>query len=102
MKNILALNKTEIKTKSLVTLCAILCAAALPQVFHYIGVMSGAMENPLPGAVFLPMHIPVFVAAFMAGPAVGLIAGALSPLVSYVFTLSVLVRLCRLCPCSRL
>jgi uncharacterized membrane protein len=87
MKNTLALNKNVIKTKSLFTLGAILCAVALPQVFHYLGVLSGM--GPLPGAAFLPMHIPVFIAAFMAGPVVGVLAGALSPLFSYVFTLSV-------------
>jgi len=86
MKNILVLKRNEIKTKSLVTLSAILCAVALPQVFHYLGVLSGF--GAMPGATFLPMHIPVFVAAFMAGPVVGLIAGLLSPLASYAFTMA--------------
>jgi uncharacterized membrane protein len=64
-----------------------MAAVALPQVFHYIGVWSGS--GALPGATFLPMHIPVFVAALMGGPVVGLIAGALSPLVSFAFTSAV-------------
>jgi uncharacterized membrane protein len=84
MKNTLALNKSAVKTKSLAVLIAVFCAVALPQVFHYLGVLSGF--GPMPGATFLPMHIPVFVAGFMAGPLAGLIAGIISPLVSYGFT----------------
>jgi uncharacterized membrane protein len=87
MRNAFVLEKQTIKTKSLITLAAIIAAVALPQVFHYAGVLAGT--GALPGATFLPMHIPVFVAAFMAGPVVGVIAGAMSPLVSYFFTLAV-------------
>ena len=86
MKNTIAVNKSVFKTKMLVTLAAVVSAVALPQVFHHIGVVSGF--GALPGATFLPMHIPVFVAAFLAGPVVGLLAGAISPLVSYCFTLT--------------
>ncbi|MDR2531656.1 MAG: ECF transporter S component [Oscillospiraceae bacterium] len=85
MKNAFAIDKTTIKAKSLVILTAIACAVTLPQVFHYLGVISGF--GPMPGETFLPMHIPVFVAAFLAGPVVGLLAGAVSPLVSYGFTM---------------
>ena len=87
MKNTFAIKRHEIKSKSLLTLCAVVAATALPQVFHWLGVWSGM--GPLPGATFLPMHIPVFAAALMGGPVVGLAAGALSPLVSYIFTLTV-------------
>ena len=88
MKNTLVINKTEIKTKTLITFLAVISAVALPQVFHYIGVWSGS--GALAGTVFLPMHIPVFIAAFMAGPVVGAVAGVLSPIMSFVFTASVL------------
>ncbi|MCL2696991.1 MAG: ECF transporter S component [Oscillospiraceae bacterium] len=84
MKSTLALSKNTIKTKTLAVLAAIAAAVALPQVFHYLGVLSGF--GPMPGATFLPMHIPVLIAGFMAGPAAGLIAGALSPVFSFVFT----------------
>jgi uncharacterized membrane protein len=82
------LSITSVKSKPLITLAAIAAAVALPQVFHYLGVISGF--GPMPGATFLPMHIPVFVAAFMAGPVVGLIAGLASPLISYLFTGAIL------------
>ncbi|MCL2636914.1 MAG: ECF transporter S component [Oscillospiraceae bacterium] len=87
MKNTLVLHKSALKTKSLVALAAIAAAVALPQVFHFLGVLSGIASPSGIGATFLPMHIPVFIAAFMAGPAVGLIAGVMSPLVSYGFTM---------------
>lgn len=84
MKNINILQNPAFKIKSLVTLTAILCAAALPQVFHVIGAASGF--GAMPGATFLPMHIPVLIAGLLGGPVAGLLAGALSPVVSMGFT----------------
>ncbi len=51
----------------------------LPMVFH----MSG---GPGAGRIFLPMHIPIFLAGFLAGPSVGLTAGVITPLLSSFLT----------------
>ena len=50
---------------------------ALPLVFHAF---------PLGGRIFLPMHLPTFVAGLVLGPLSGLIVGAGSPLVSAMIT----------------
>ncbi|MFH1502285.1 MAG: ECF transporter S component [Candidatus Eisenbacteria bacterium] len=50
---------------------------ALPLVFH---------SFPLGGRVFLPMHIPTFVAGLVLGPLAGLVVGAGSPLLSALIT----------------
>ncbi|MCL2694628.1 MAG: ECF transporter S component [Oscillospiraceae bacterium] len=81
MKNTFTLSKTDVKTKSLATFIAVICAVILPQIFHYAGIVSGT--GALSGASFLPMQIPVLVAGFLAGPVVGLLAGVISPLVSF-------------------
>ncbi|WP_371378463.1 ECF transporter S component [Sporomusa aerivorans] len=49
----------------------------LPMVFHLVG---GA------GPVFLPMHIPVFMAGLLLGIRGGLTTGALTPVVSSIMT----------------
>ncbi|MCL2077970.1 MAG: ECF transporter S component [Oscillospiraceae bacterium] len=82
MKNTIALNKTTIKTKTLITLAAIVSAVALPQLFHIAGAVSG-IGGGATGAAFLPMQIPVILAGLLAGPVAGLLAGFLSPLVSF-------------------
>lgn len=81
MINSLTLNKKQIKSKTLVTLIAVVSALVLPQVFHYAGMVSG-MGTSI-GSAFLPMHIPVILAGLMSGPLVGAIAGILSPLLSF-------------------
>ncbi len=48
----------------------------MPMAFHMIG----------SGAIFLPMHIPILLAGFLAGPAVGFVAGLLTPGLSSVLT----------------
>ncbi len=48
----------------------------LPIVFHAMGL----------GKVFLPMHIPVFLAGFVCGPAIAMLVGIVTPLISSVFT----------------
>lgn len=75
------LKRTEIKTKGLIILLTVVSAVALPQIFHALGVVSGA--GSLPGQIFLPMHIPVLIAALVCGPAVGLISGLISPIISF-------------------
>jgi niacin transporter len=49
----------------------------LPLVFHAL---------PLGGRIFLPMHIPVFIAGLVLGPISGLIVGAGSPVLSALIT----------------
>ncbi len=50
---------------------------ALPIVFHML---------PFGGRIFLPMHIPAFLAGLLLGPLSGLIVGAGSPLLSMLIT----------------
>ena len=49
----------------------------LPIVFHAI---------PLGGRIFLPMHLPTFVAGLVMGPVAGLVVGAGSPILSGLLT----------------
>jgi hypothetical protein len=49
----------------------------LPLVFHAF---------PLGGRIFLPMHLPVFIAGLVLGPLSGLIVGAGSPVLSALIT----------------
>ena len=51
-------------------------ALVLPVLFHFIG----------SGQVFLPMHIPVFLAGFTVSPWAATVVGLLSPLLSSVLT----------------
>ncbi len=46
----------------------------LPTLFH---------QFALAGRIFLPMHIPVFLAGIFAGPLSGIVVGALSPVISF-------------------
>jgi len=46
----------------------------LPFVFH---------QFALAGRIFLPMHIPVFLAGIFAGPLSGIIVGIFSPIISF-------------------
>ena len=50
---------------------------ALPLVFHAV---------PLGGRIFLPMHLPTFVAGLILGPLAGLVVGVGSPVVSSLLT----------------
>lgn len=75
---------TSIGNRFITMLLAVAAAVILPQIFHGIGVLSGA--GAVPGTVFLPMHIPVIIAGLMGGPVVGIVAGVLSPIISFGFT----------------
>jgi predicted membrane protein len=68
---------SSVKTRDL-TLGALFIALGvlLPVFFHMVGL----------GKVFLPMHLPVLLAGFFCGPAVGLSVGAVTPLLSAVTT----------------
>lgn len=50
---------------------------ALPLVFHAV---------PMGGRIFLPMHLPTFVAGLILGPLAGLVVGVGSPVVSSLLT----------------
>ena len=76
--------KISIKAKTLWIVAVIVSAVALPQIMHFLGIISG-LETAL-GEVFLPMHLPVILAGFLAGPAVGAIAGLFAPLISHSLT----------------
>ena len=51
----------------------------LPQVFHMIGMQEA-------GSIFLPMHLPVFIAGMVLVPIYGLLLGVLAPLTSFALT----------------
>ena len=48
----------------------------MPMAFHALNL----------GKVFLPMHIPVLLSGFFAGPIIGLLVGLITPLLSSVLT----------------
>lgn len=68
------------KTLKLCTGALLLAAGILlPQVFHMIG--GQAM-----GGMFLPMHLPVFVAGLLLGPFYGCAIGVITPIISFFVT----------------
>ena len=75
------LPKLSLGTKTAATLLAIVAAVVLPQLFH---VISG--QGTMLGVAFLPMHLPIIFVGLIAGPAVGAIAGAAAPLVSFLLS----------------
>ena len=79
-----ALQKTNIRNKTLATIIAVVSAVALPQIAHVIGAYAGLGSSV--GETFLPMHLPVILAGFVGGPVVGAVAGALSPVISFALT----------------
>lgn len=72
MTNSLALTKNN----TIILAIAIIFAVILPQIFHLVGL----------GATFLPIQLPVFAAAFLAGPVVGVAVGVFSPFISYAIS----------------
>jgi len=64
-----------------ITFSALLIAVGLvlPQLFHAVGGQTA-------GTIFLPLHIPVFVAGLLLGPAMGGSIGLLLPFVSSLMT----------------
>lgn len=70
--------KQESVRKLVYTALCIGLGLVLPTVFHFFG--AGA------GKVFLPMHIPVLLCGFVAGPAYGLACGVILPLLSAAVT----------------
>ena len=84
MENTLTRKKQIITAKALTTVIGITLSVAIPQLFHVIGIVSGT--GSLPGSAFLPMHLGVFFTTLLAGPAVGAVTGAVSPLMSFALT----------------
>ena len=73
-----------LKMQLLATLLAVVASVALPQVFHFIGAVSGS--GTVPGVVFLPMHLPVILVGLFAGTLAGDLTGLLAPIVSFLLT----------------
>ena len=72
------------KAKLAVICVAIASSVLLPELFHWLGIVSGLGSSL--GEVFLPMHIAVIAAGFIAGPLAGATAGLLSPVISYALS----------------
>ncbi|MCI6547283.1 MAG: ECF transporter S component [Coriobacteriaceae bacterium] len=79
-----ALTMRRISVATLATLTSVAAAVALPQVFHLAGSALGV--GVALGQTFLPMHLPVLLVGFLAGPTVGLLSGLLAPVVSHLTT----------------
>lgn len=77
-------SRLSVKAKTLTILAAIAGTVAIPQVFHALGAILGA--NTAIGETFLPMHLPIILVGLLAGPCVGVIAGLLGPLASFVLS----------------
>ncbi|MBQ4526497.1 MAG: ECF transporter S component [Clostridia bacterium] len=81
ISHILNQKRISVKIQTLATICAIITAVALPQLFHLIGNISGL--GKVPGVAFLPMHLPIIMVGLLAGAYAGAVAGFLSPAVSF-------------------
>ena len=76
--------KWSVKAKTIATVIAVCAAVALPQLFHGIGIVTGT--GTVPGETFLPMHLPIILVGLLAGPVVGCISGAASPIISFLLS----------------
>ncbi len=82
--------KTSIRAKNpvafmaLISVGAVTLAVALPQFFHLLGGWLG-VQTAL-GEMLLPMHLPVMLAGLWGGPVAGLLAGLVSPIISFGLT----------------
>lgn len=83
-EKILSKKKLSVKVQALAGFIAIVSAVALPQLFHLMGAVSG-LGTAL-GEAFLPMHLPIILAGLLCGPYAAAIAGAASPLISFLLT----------------
>lgn len=63
---------------------AMIGAVALPQIFHLLGAAAG-LGTAL-GETFLPMHLPILLVGFLAGPYAGAVSGFLAPLASFALS----------------
>ena len=77
--------KSRIITEKIIYIAiTVVFAVALPQLIHIIGRLTGT--NTALGQILLPMHIPVLILGFCAGPWAGLAAGILAPVASHLLT----------------
>ncbi|MBR7186099.1 MAG: ECF transporter S component [Clostridia bacterium] len=74
------------KTKTVAAILAVIGAVAIPQLFHYIGMITNVGSNF--GATFLPMHFTIFLVGYFAGAWAGLASGLASPAISFMLTLA--------------
>ncbi len=74
----------SLKAKFSASLIALAAAVTLPQAAHLLGYATGT-GNAI-GSILLPMHFAIIALGLFAGPYAGLVAGALSPVVSYLLT----------------
>ncbi len=79
-----AVKKLSLKTQTIYMLCAVILAVIVPQLFHWMGAVSG-LGTAL-GEAFLPMHLPVMLVGLLAGPYAGAVAGLLGPAASFMFS----------------
>lgn len=82
--NAIEKSRLSVKVQAVAALAAIVGAVAVPQIFHFLGAVSGM--GTVPGEVFLPMHLPVILAGLLAGPFAGAIAGLFGPLASFALS----------------
>ncbi|MBR4376909.1 MAG: ECF transporter S component [Spirochaetia bacterium] len=71
----------SISVQAAATVLAIVAAVAVPQFFHWLGIVSGAGKAP--GVAFSPMHLPIILVGFLAGPYAGAISGLLGPVAAH-------------------
>lgn len=74
----------DVKKTTIGIIVSVIAAVALPQLLHVFGIATGL--GTLPGETYLPMHLPVMLAGFFAGPVCGLVTGALAPVISGALT----------------
>lgn len=68
----------KFKTKDLVIAAVLLALAiVLPTIVHLIGIK---------GSILSPMHLPVLLAGFLLGPALGFIVGIVSPILNTIIS----------------
>ena len=79
-----SINKSSLLKNSLSVFIAVAGAIALPQIFHALGIATGAYGKL--GQMFLPMYLPVMILAFKSNAIMGVTAGVLSPIISFALT----------------
>ncbi len=71
----------KVLSNALAVAVTVICAMALPQLFHAFGVLTGLGDKV--GQMFLPMYLPVLILAFKTNAITGVLAGILSPVISF-------------------
>lgn len=74
----------SMKAQTVATVLAIVAAVVVPQWFHWLGIVSGAGKAP--GVAFSPMHLPIILVGFLAGPFAGAVSGLLGPVAAHLFS----------------